>query len=68
MKKKHLIRISLVGMIGMMVLTGCESHEEYDPKINENECVYGPPESFDPSDNENVDVYGPPEPYEEDNE
>ena len=35
--------------------------ENYDPSLEVNEDVYGPPEDFEPSGEINVDVYGPPE-------
>lgn len=68
MKKRKLIRIGLAGMMGMIALAGCnllkqDEEEEFDPAINQNECVYGPPyeeEEYDPSNNINEDVYGPP--------
>lgn len=65
MKKRNLIRIGLAGALGMIALAGCnlvkEENDDFDPSINQNEDVYGPPiEDFDPSDNINEDVYGPP--------
>ena len=71
MKKKRLVRLSLASVIGMIVLAGCNlmknEDEEYDPRVNENEDVYGPPmedEDFDASLNEQECVYGPPEFFE----
>ena len=43
--------------------TASEVKETVDPKNNQNEDVYGPPEDFESSENEIPAVYGPPEDF-----
>ena len=57
--------LAIIGMVSALFASACGQGEQFDPKNNAPETLYGPPftssEDYDPSENINEEVYGPPE-------
>ena len=65
--------LAIIGMASALFATACKGSEaSYDPSINYEPTVYGPPvttsQDYDPAENIPDEFYGPPESFEEPDE